>query len=397
MRERVPARRSRPAPTAASAPPRCRSASRLRRRPDGGGDQLGHRAGRPPCPWRRTIRGADEQRVHARAPPRSRPPTGAAGALDLRDEHHLSWPKRRYSARSTCPRRRRGSSSRRLGRPAAGSGTARAAASACSTVSMCGSMMPFRRPASSTRWAMPPSSAGTRTIGATPDGRAVPIEPVRCLQVHRGVLQVDDDEVEAGSASSSTLSITGSFTHVPRAGPPGRASGGRNRLVRGRRSWRRVVGRVEDPAGRAEKSWRGGEKMSISCWCGPCPGSCATVGGRDDGERRRPDRGRLLGPPLASSRGPRDIGCGARLPLTPRDSCSKSSWKCGESLCGSRGAGSSARKFTIRFVVRKIRPNRPSAIGRLGEPVDAQPEAVHGSGHGTSGAQRGSGSAYAPR
>ena len=79
---------------------------------------------------------------------------------------------------------------------------------------------------------MPPSSVGIRTIGAIARWFAVPI---RRYAVSRFIAECSRSmttKSKPASASSSTLSITGSFTHVPRAGPPGRASAARNRLVR---------------------------------------------------------------------------------------------------------------------------------------------------------------------
>ena len=74
-------------------------------------------------------------------------------------------------------------------------------------------------------------------------------QAVRRLQVHRGVLQVDDDEVEAGQREQLDALHHRQLHPRAESGPAGPGQRGPEQAGACRGSWGRVVGRVEDPAG----------------------------------------------------------------------------------------------------------------------------------------------------
>ena len=109
------------------------------------------------------------------------------------------------------------------------------------------------------RWL--PLRSGTRTRAAMSIDCATTIALVGEVERERAVLHVDDDELEAGhAASSSSVSRLGSFTHVPNVVGPGR------RNPSGTASRHRVLVGVQHPARPLGEVDPRGQKMSISWW-----------------------------------------------------------------------------------------------------------------------------------
>src|SRR3546814_736079 len=98
-------------------------------------------------------------------------------------------------------------------------------------------------------------------------------------------------------ATSSMLSTAGSFTHVPRAGPSGRASAARNRLRRVPTSALRVVIGVEHPPGGGEVLARRREDVD-ELLVGAHSLGRVHRRRRDDADRRRADLAVLVFSPL---------------------------------------------------------------------------------------------------